>query len=121
MTELKKLDYVERGPHGTILKLYCKCCGRIIAFGMGSTIKRVPEYMEIKIMFDDGAPHVTNICKPCAMDAGAEDKRQMLLDMFNADMDFLALDVPRLAEMKRRPEDGLPRMVEMMVGNQGIP
>lgn len=76
-------------------------------------------YTEIKMIFPDGLKAVTHICKSCAATVG--DDKELLLEMYNADVDILASEVPRLADLKRKAEDGLPRLFEMMVGLNGIP
>lgn len=92
----------------------------MIAIGAGrSGPQRTPQYTEIKMIFPDGLKAVTHICKKCV--ATIDSDRELMLEMYNADIDILAAEVPRLAGLKRTAEGGLPRLFEMMVGMNGIP
>jgi hypothetical protein len=110
---------VRKLPTGLIVEIKCKGCGKTIAIGEGRSMKRTPQYTEIKMIFPDGLKAVTHICKGCA--ATVDEDRERLLEMYNADVDLLAAEVPRLIGLKRDAKDGLPRLLEMMVGMNGIP
>ena len=72
---------------GVMRELHCKCCddviGKLVASDIPPILReiggrkvltvptvfmRLPLYREIRILFDDGSAHVSNVCRCCAVD-----------------------------------------------------
>lgn len=89
-------------PHSIL----CKGCGVEIA-GMTGTGRhrrfgQHPTYREMKIKFDDGSFHVTNICSSCLPIFRDDPKK--LQALHTADLMYLRSQVPQLSQKvgKRR-------------------
>jgi hypothetical protein len=97
---LAKPDYIETDAIGRMITLYCKVCGAPIGRDVRGVFARGQNYAEIKIQFMDGDNHVTNLCTTC-VDRVADDK-DLLMEVYHADIDHLAREVPSLSERKAK-------------------
>lgn len=104
IVKLKCPDYVQFDSFGNIEHIVCKLCGTTIA-GMQDMeqgkeldkktktwiktvvrqFRRFPNYAEVKIEFEDGSAHVTNLCDRCAQENIEPD---ILKAIYNADIDM---------------------------------
>lgn len=90
--KLVRKNFVDYGPKGQVLGLYCKLCGDAIAGVQARRVSPVPgaamamkflrysNYAEIKIAFNDGSHHVTHGCKKCLGTNMAPDVLQALYE-----------------------------------------
>lgn len=116
MIQLARPNFIERSSGGGITGIYCKLCGMQIAHPFNNRIVYSQQYMEIKLQFEDGSFHVTNLCKVCAADIG--DHPDKMEALYEADIAEMAEQVPSLADLSGK---GAPRLYSMMVGVNGIP
>lgn len=113
---LVRAKYLSKQADGTITEIFCKVCGTNIARATpdGRMVRR-PNYTEIKMKFSDGSFHVTNLCKSCVENIG--DRKDVMLDMYEADIDEMSLEAPQLLALKGK---SYPELVSVMLGNKGI-
>lgn len=106
---------IQRTRNGAISRIFCKCCGYIIAEQRGRTFWRSRVYAEVKIRFADQSAHVTHLCKGCV--PMVQRDKAALMDLYNADLDEMCIDDPR-CEMFR-PKEG-PKIVAIDTRARGI-
>lgn len=91
MITLARPDYIVTNERGSLQELYCKNCGAQIG-GLNeiNAFVRYRNYVELKLLFDDGSHHVTNICAGC-VDAVVSDAERMQA-LHDADIAQMHLD-----------------------------
>jgi hypothetical protein len=92
----KVLTYLRKDPRGQLLEIHCKLCYTDIAGLVEVETRRdrengtprtvlvqrfqyFPNYKEIKIKFDDGTSHITNICSQCLQQLKKEELEVLYL------------------------------------------
>lgn len=113
-----KVNYPEctqKTRNGAIRRIFCKCCGYIISEQRGRTFWRSRIYAEIKIRFADGTAHVTHICRQCIPEVQRD--KQALMDLYNADLDEMVLEDPRMEMFRDKSE---PKIVAIDTKARGI-
>lgn len=115
MTHVEYPEFLQRTRNGGIKRIFCKCCGYIIAEQRGRIFWRSRMYAEIKIRFDDRTQHVTHLCANCL--PKVRRNPEALMELYNADLDDMVLEDPRM-EMFR--EKSGPRVVAVDTKMRGI-
>lgn len=103
MRALKRPEYAEIDPDGTLVALYCKVCGTAVG-GIEEVVKRrrlegdktvetavvkfsrFSNYAETTLLFDDGSKHVTNGCFDCL---SQKLSKAIMRDLYEADVAML--------------------------------
>jgi hypothetical protein len=116
-TGLAKPRYIDKDANGAIRHIYCKVCGTVIATYEGPRAVRYNKnYTEIKIKFDDGSFHVTNLGSECLRNVRAD--KNLLLQVYLADMENMLAESPDLGNLSLPTN---PKIVAFNIGTQGIP
>ena len=76
-------DYVKR-VEGKIDQILCKRCRAIIRRVVDGKMKTLANYTEVKLFFDDGSAHITNLCITCARNI----EKTELEDLYCADIEY---------------------------------
>lgn len=109
-------EYIQRTRTGGIRRIFCKCCGYIIAEQRGRSFWRSRIYAEIKIKFDDGTMHVTNLCQGCVPNVRRDP--ELLLAVYHADIDDMVKEDPTADKFREKER---PRVVAIDTKLRGIP
>lgn len=113
--DLEFPEFIQRTRTGAIKRIFCKCCGYIIAEQRGRIFWRSRVYAEIKMRFADGTAHVTQLCQGCL--PKVRRNPDALMAMYNADLDDMAQDDPRIEMFREKSE---PRVVAVDTQMRGI-
>lgn len=116
MSRLIRPDYVENDKIGRMIRLFCKVCGVEIGEYRRGNFIRHTNYAEMKIQFEDGTKHVTNMCTKC-MGPVSRDKTLMIA-CHRADIDVMVKEIPAMARELLRAR---PKVVTIDKKRRGIP
>lgn len=114
---LKRPDYIEYDKIGRMIRLFCAVCGTVIGEDRRGNFFRFTNYAELKMKFDNGQMHVTNLCTDCVVVVAQSP--ELMLEVYHADIDEMATEIPEMGAFK--DDKGLPRYVTMDLTRSGLP
>ena len=107
--KLKAPMYLTFDRRGRISQILCKGCGCEIAKQTPRGFVRGTNYAELKMGFDDGSFHVTNLCSACVKDASRD--AAFCASLHKADMDQMEAEDPQMKQMNYKGRKN-PRFIK---------